>query len=587
MPHLFFLQYFSRSRRPARPGPPLPTWPTWLTWPLLLLLLPAACQPPAPAAPAPLKARFQALMHAGDSVYAQRANYGTFARALAYYDSAQTLADRAADTLMLANAAFAKGRVYDAWNRQPQQTIRYYQRAADLMRHQPGQRGRYYHLRHLVAHAYDKVPDSLRTVQTLRQLARELRPLPDSVRRQYGFLVEMGLIATQVGNDALADTLLTTLTRRAWVRNDPETYDYLSHYYLTQARLDVRYRRRPASPYLDSLGWVYARATNALDREYYSDNLARLYAAAGQYASAYRYQRLNQLVADTLRYGGGVVSLRQALVTSEQRQHQAEAGARTARGRVTVVLSAALAVISLLSFYLSRQTRRARVQSARLVQLNEKLDDKVAQVELLNKEIQHRVKNNLHMIFSLLHLQERRTDNAEVIEQLQAARLRVESIATLHNQLLTQPEGLDWRRYLRTIISAVVACLAGDKQVVTHLVTDALHLPPNSYFALSLILNEWVTNSVKYAGNAAGQLEINVRMRQLPSGAMCLEYFDNGPDVGGHSGGAAAAGPADAGGLGSQIVGLLARQLGATLHTRPGNLYHYELCLPKEGELME
>ena len=60
-------------------------------------------------------------------------------------------------------------------------------------------------------------------------------------------------------------------------------------------------------------------------------------------------------------------------------------------------------------------------------------------MELLNKEIQHRVKNNLHMIFSLLQMQERRTDNEEVIEQLQAARLRVESIAALHNQLLQQP----------------------------------------------------------------------------------------------------------------------------------------------------
>ena len=566
-----------RIRRPPRPGRRGPL----LLLPLLLL---ATCRPATAPAPAPLKARFRALLDAGNSIYARRAGYGTFARALVYYDSAQTLADHSRDTLLLAEAVAAKGRIYDAWNREPQQTIHYYRQAAELLRHQPGQRARYYYLRHLVAHAYDKVPDSLRTVQTLRQLARELRPLPDSVRRGLGFVPEMALISTQVGNYALADTLLRTLTRRAWVRNDPETYDYLSHYYLTQARLDVRYRRRPASPYLDSLAWAYGQASNTFDRQYYSDNLARLYATTGQYAPAYRYQRLHQLSTDTLSYGGGHTDLRRALVTSEQRQQQAEAGERKARGRVIGVLSAALVVISLLSFYLSRQARRARVQTGRLAQANQKLDDKVAQVELLNKEIQHRVKNNLHMIFSLLHLQERRTDNAEVIGQLQAARLRVESIATLHSQLLTQPEGLDLSRYLRTVISAVVACLAGDKHVVTHLVTDGLDLPPNSYLALSLILNEWVTNSVKYAGSPAGQLEINVRTRQQPSGELCLEYFDNGPSAPagpGSIGAAAGVAAGAASGLGGQIIVLLARQLGATLRTRPTNAYHYELCLPR------
>ena len=65
---------------------------------------------------------------------------------------------------------------------------------------------------------------------------------------------------------------------------------------------------------------------------------------------------------------------------------------------------------------------------------------------MLNKEIQHCVKNNLHMVYSLLQMQERRTDNEEVIEHLQAARLRVESIAALHNQLLTNPHSPGYYR---------------------------------------------------------------------------------------------------------------------------------------------
>lgn len=548
---------------------PLRTWLTGLCGSLLLL---AGCQPAPPLAP--LRARFRALLLAGDSVYAQKASFASFARALAYYDSAQALANRSGDTLLLANAVFAKGRIYDAWNKEPQQTIRYYQQAADLLRHTPSQRARYYHLRHLVAHAYDKVPDSLRTVQALRQLHRELATLPDSVRRELGFIVEMALISSQVHNYALADTVLRQLTRRAWVRNDPDTYDYLYHYYLTQARLEVLHHNRPASPYLDSLRQVYQHATNTFDRQYYSDNLAQLYAAAHRHELAYNYLHLNLQITDSLNHGGNNDDLRQALVASEQRQEQAEAAARVARNRAIGALSAALGIISLLSFYLYRQGRRSRAQSERLALVNRELDDKVAQVELLNKEIQHRVKNNLHMIFSLLQMQERRTDNEEVIEQLQAARLRVESIAALHNQLLSNPQGLDLGAYLKTLISTVVSCLANDKQVVTHLVTEELHLPTNNYFALSLILNEWVTNSIKYAGTAEGLLEVSVRVKNKP-GQVCIEYFDNGP--------AAALAAHSSSGLGSQIIALLSRQLGATLHTSPANAYRYELCIPANG----
>ena len=545
----------------------------------LLALALAGCQPaPAPPPPA-LRAQFRLLLHRGDSVYAQKAGFGTFARALAYYDRAQTLADGSQDTLLLAEAAFAKGRIYDAWNKQPQQTIRYYQRAADLLRYQPGQRGRYYHLRHLVAHAYDKVPDSLHTVLALRQLGRELRPLPDSVRRGFGFIPELALIATQVRNYPLADTLLGTLTRRAWVRNNPATYNYLDHYYLSQARLDIYHRHRPASPYLDSLGQVLARAANPLDRQYYTNTLSALYADAGRFGPAYALLRRNRAINDSLdSKGGDFNDLRRTLVQSETQQRRAEARALDNRNRAIGALSAGLAIISLLSFYLFRQARRGVAQSVRLAGLNQQLDEQVAQVALLNKEIQHRVKNNLHMVFSLLQMQERRTANPEVVAQLQAARLRVEGIAALHNQLADPATGLDLGAYLKTIVSAAVGCLATDQQVVTHLVVQALHLPPNRSLALALVVNEWVTNSVKYAHPAGGPLEISVHMHPHPTGVQ-LEYFDNGPAP------AATPGPAatPASGLGTQIVGLLCRQLGATLATRPHQPYHYELHIPLDS----
>ncbi len=569
--------------------------PTTLLLLLLLGLLPGGgwCGAPAAGVGAPdssaLHRRFFRLIRAGNAAYARKQGMGSISASQQFFDSAQTLALRTQDTLLLASAVFAQGRVYDAWNQEPQKTVVTFRRAAALYRHLPAQRVRYYYVRHLVAHAYDKVPDSTGAVTELRALARELDPLPDTLLRQLPFTVEMALIATQVHNYPLADSILRRFGRRDWIRNDSTTYDYLYHYYLTRARLDLYLHRRPAAPYLDSVALALRAARNVFDRTYYAGNLAVLTAAhddlLGRPHAAYDYLRLTTSSADSLTDGGRNAHLRQALLRADERaaarRAQYEAAASTARWLIIGILTTALFVISVLSVRLYHQRQASRAQADAVAVVNHQLDDKVAQVELLNKEMQHRVKNNLHMIFSLLHMQERRSTNDEVIENLQAARLRVESIAALHNQLLTNPTGPDLSGFLKALISAVVSCLANDRQVVTHLQTEPLHLPESAYLALSLILNEWVTNSLKYAETEGLVLEINVSVRTRPH-EVCIVYADNGlPPAAEPAPGGGAGAPVVSTGLGTQIIQLLTRQLGATLTTAGGHPYHYELCIPR------
>ena len=566
-------------------------WRRWLAGLLLGLLPLVAFQqgPARPAGPPPLlAAEFRQLLRRGDSVYAEKKGYRSFTDAQRYYDRARLLAERSGDSLLLAEAVFAKGRVYDAWNEEPAKTVTYFEQAARLFRRRPAAWRRYFYARYLVAHAYDKIPDSLRTVQTLRSLRTELLARPDSVRRQVPATVEMALTATEVHNYALADSLLRQLVHRPGVRNDPDTYNYLDHYFLAQARLDVHYRRRAAASapggYLDSLRAGYEQVSNAFDRLYYGRNLASLYAEAGQYAPAYRYQQRSKRLEDSLRDGGDMSQLRRTLFQSEEqaaaRQRQYEAGRQRARTWGLWGLGLGLGIITLLSLYLYRQQRISRQRAldlaeanTALAESNDQLDQQVAQVELLNKEIQHRIKNNLHMVYSLLEMQERRSDNPEVQEHLQAARLRVESIATLHNQLLPDAgPGPDLAQYLRSLITSVVNCLANERQVITHLQTVPLHLAPGAYLPLSLILNEWVTNSVKYAATGPQSLEISVRVHET-AGQTCLDYADNGAPPPAHQ-------PPPAAGLGTQIITLLTRQLKGTLTTPAGQPYRYTLCLP-------
>ncbi|GAB3989686.1 hypothetical protein GCM10028807_15130 [Spirosoma daeguense] len=517
--------------------------------------------------------RFFRYLNAGDSVYSTKKGYTSFATSLTYYDSAQTIADRSGDTLLLAEAIFAKGRVHDAWNKEPQKTIAYFKQATALFKKLPTAYKRYLYAKHLVAHAYDKVLDSTNASLVLTELFNELKSKDTTLLRSTPLTAEMALIATEVRAYPLADSILNQLSRRQWIRNDPDTYDYLNHYYLTQSRLDVFWRNRRPSDYVDSLQQVLRQSTNVMDSLYYSENLARLLAVEGRFEAAYQYKLLEDAISKRLNQHESIADMQQALLRSEllaeKRKLEYRETIRETRLTALWILGALLAVITGLSVYLYRRNKTYRIQSLHLLALNSKLDEKVVQVELLNKEIQHRIKNNLQIIYSLLQMQERKSEHEETIENLQMARLRVESIAALHNQLANNEQILDIAGYSKALISAVVACFSIDKQVVTHIDSTSLKLPQNHYLPLSLILTEWVINSIKHAATKNGILEINVAFKHQ-QGQFCLDYSDNGQCT--------KEMPVSSWGLGNEIVTLLCRQLNGVLTAADDNPYHYTLC---------
>jgi len=516
---------------------------------------------------------FARYIKQGNIEYARKEGFESFRNSLIYFDSAQAIAEGYHDTMMLANAAFARGRVYDAWNKEPLQTVYYFGRAAGLLATQgPAHYAEYVYLRQLLAHAYEKIGDTVHAVAALRRLYPELSALPVAQRDTLRSISEMALVATKVGAWELADSFLQ-LTRRELIRNDPETYNYLDHYYLSRARLDVFRNHITHSPYLDSLEDVYGRVPNLIDRIYYATQLYQLYAGTGDYKQALCYLRLYKNLDDRLNGHGDLSRLQQALIASEVKAGHRQLAYESSLSRSRVIalwaVTFLLFIIMVLAAYLYQRNKEYRLQSLQLNDVNDKLDAKVQQVELLNKEIQHRVKNNLSMVYSLLYLQERRATNAEVIADLQTARLRVESIALLHGQLQEGPVSLDLTTFVRDMVSAVGNCFASGGQVKTELSIEPITLPANSLQAVSLILNEWVTNAIKYAADETEQLKLHIDIRREQQN-VCITFKDNG-------GPAANATP----GLGTQIVQLLCRQLRGRLSSPDGHPYHYKLVFPE------
>ena len=492
-----------------------------------------------------------------------------------YFDSAAQIAQKLKNNLLLAEATFAKGRVYDAWNKEPEKTIQYFKEAAAMFQTLSAKYTRYMYVRHLIAHAYDKINDSTRCVEVLKDMYREIVELSLGLKKRMPFIPEMALISTQVRNYDLAEKILKLVDER-WIQNDSNTYNYRDHYIITQSRLDVYSRRSGRYPYLDSLTKVYNNSTNAFDSVYYTQQLYEQYGFIGKYDSAVKYLTLNKNVLIAINTQEGISNmqnqlLKMQLASVEEEQYLALRNSHT-RALALWLLSALLVIITAMSLIILRRNRLYKAQQKELQETNDSLDEKNRQNLLLNKEIHHRIKNNLHMVISLLNMQQRKAKNPEVFEHLQNAKMRIESISSLHEQLVDGNEqNIDFTAFIKKLINNVIECFHTNNETITHFDIQPIHLNNSQSLALSLILNEWITNSVKHSQSNFKELHIYITIKKEASGMIEVAYYDNGNIM--------TTGNRNEG-LGTQIINLLCKQLQGKLSTAPDNHFRYKLTIP-------
>jgi two-component sensor histidine kinase len=198
------------------------------------------------------------------------------------------------------------------------------------------------------------------------------------------------------------------------------------------------------------------------------------------------------------------------------------------------------------------------------------LFQKNQQNELLNKEIHHRVKNNLEMIMSLVYMQQHNSNTPEVKDNLQNIRLRIESIASLHQQLVEQKDNVDLKIYVHQLVSNVSHLLGDNKKILTHLEIQSIATPQNISFPLGLIINEWITNSVKYAQPTTEPLTIFVDIHNGDN-KIKVSYRDNGKPIQTSTKQTS---------MGLDIINLLVAQMKSTLIKNPNNNFDYQLTIP-------
>ena len=177
--------------------------------------------------------------------------------------------------------------------------------------------------------------------------------------------------------------------------------------------------------------------------------------------------------------------------------------------------------------------------------------------EMLLRELQHRMKNNLQVIVSFLALQRRQSSSEEARERIASVMDRVLAIGLAHDQLSFKDSAssVNMHDYLKALCANIDP---RRPEVTIDMEVDAASIPLDRAVPVGLILNELVTNSLKYAFDDAGGV-INVAFRiDETIGEAELTVRDNGRGMG----------PIRKGAFGLRLVESLAGQLGGRL-TRP------------------
>jgi len=120
--------------------------------------------------------------------------------------------------------------------------------------------------------------------------------------------------------------------------------------------------------------------------------------------------------------------------------------------------------------------------------------------EVMLKEIHHRVKNNMQVICSLLNLQAKGIVDSSIRAMFEESRNRVGSMALIHEKLYSSEDlaHIDFKKYLQSLVSGI-ADFYKRRDVVFCLNMEPLTLDVNVGIPCGLIVNELVSNSLKYA----------------------------------------------------------------------------------------
>ena len=178
---------------------------------------------------------------------------------------------------------------------------------------------------------------------------------------------------------------------------------------------------------------------------------------------------------------------------------------------------------------------KIEVQNKLINAHSEKMEAQFNHNETLLKELHHRVKNNLQVMYSLLNLQKRRNTDNDIIETLSSIQNRIQTMALVHQNLYISGdfELVEILNYIKTLATHLESIYKIDKQKieVRFDIDEELKLPIEKVVAIGLIVNEAVSNSFKYAFKNKGSKGILTIKVNATANDIEVTISDNGEGI--------------------------------------------------------
>jgi two-component sensor histidine kinase len=156
------------------------------------------------------------------------------------------------------------------------------------------------------------------------------------------------------------------------------------------------------------------------------------------------------------------------------------------------------------------------------------LQKNIEQKDFLFRELNHRVKNNLHIVSSFLSI-ESNGKAEEVKEILHTCENRIHSLGLVHEMLYQGEfsENIELYTYFEKLLKVIRETLIDDKTKIDSTIEKGLKLSSNKTVLLGLIANELITNSIKYAKTPDRDLIIQLNIKS-ENGKSIMKIADNG-----------------------------------------------------------
>ena len=292
------------------------------------------------------------------------------------------------------------------------------------------------------------------------------------------------------------------------------------------------------------------------------DNIGNTYEAKGDLAKALQFKKQYYTESLASEKELNERSLRENELQVDVKTKEKEL-VQKSKQQIFFIIALGLSAITLLLVYRNirlKQKSNLKLASVNLDLKNKNnlLDKRNAENELLMKEIHHRVKNNLEVVSSLLALQSAQIDDVNTKEAMTEGQNRVNSIGIVHQKLYqgTNLGAVEMKDYFLNLSESILDSFGAEQRIDLKLAMENLDLDIDTAVPLGLIVNELLTNTIKYAFPKGEKGTITIKLHKQDNNILRLEVADNGVGKSGITHGT---------GFGGQLVSLLTKQLNGTM----------------------